>query len=200
MACLFNFLRLFVHREPTYIKQLNTIVADRDAKEYLYSVRCNIRLWMQFKKKMKKVIVKKLSATDYIQFISLIRLFEDVFEMENFDIPPQSHLENLLATSDFHVFVAMIDNEVIGGLTIYTLKQYYATKPLAYIYDLAVKSNLQRQGIGKQLISFIKVYFKNEGYEEIFVQADRVDDYALDFYRKTSPTNEEDVLHFYYKL
>jgi aminoglycoside 3-N-acetyltransferase I len=149
---------------------------------------------------MTRLTIRKLTENDYEQFLSLIRLFEDVFEMKNFQMPPQSHLENLLKTPSFHVFVALRDAEVIAGLTIYTLEQYYATKPLAYIYDLAVKTTLQRQGVGKQLISFVKAYFKNENYEEIFVQADRVDDYALDFYRKTAPTDEEDVLHFYYKL
>jgi aminoglycoside 3-N-acetyltransferase I len=38
------------------------------------------------------------------------------------------------------------------------------------------------------------------GFEEVFVQADEADDYALDFYRTTKPTNEEKVRHFYYSL
>ena len=144
--------------------------------------------------------VKKLSAQDITQFIELIKVFEIVFEMENFQMPPQTHLEKLLAKPDFMVFVATQDNVVIGGLTIYTLEQYYMTKPLAYIYDLAVKTSLQRQGIGQLLIKAANTHCKALGYEEVFVQADKVDDYALDFYRKTQPTEEEDVSHFYYTL
>jgi len=88
----------------------------------------------------------------------------------------------------------------VGGLTGYRLDPYYSEKPLAYIYDLAVKKERQRQGIGKKLIEEVTQYFANEGFEEVFVQADKEDDYALDFYRSTVPTEEEDVSHFYYRI
>lgn len=35
--------------------------------------------------------------------------------------------------------------------------------------------------------------------EEVFVQADEADDYALDFYHSTGAA-EEKVVHFYYPL
>jgi aminoglycoside 3-N-acetyltransferase I len=43
-------------------------------------------------------------------------------------------------------------------------------------------------------------YCRERGYEEVFVQADKVDDYAIDFYRATPITAEEEVVHFYYSL
>ena len=144
--------------------------------------------------------IKKLSSTHIDLFIELINLFEVVFEMEDFQMPPQAYLKNLLAKPNFMVLVALKNDQVIAGLTIYTLEQYYTTKPLAYIYDLAVQTSWQRQGIGQQLIKTAKEYCKNLGYEEVFVQADKADHYALDFYRKTQPTEEEEVSHFYYRL
>jgi len=71
---------------------------------------------------------------------------------------------------------------------------------LAYIYDLAVLKDFRRKGIGKMLIKRLTDYCKKNGFDEIFVQADRVDGYALDFYRLTNPTNEEDVVHFSYLI
>lgn len=71
---------------------------------------------------------------------------------------------------------------------------------MAYIYDLAVLTEYQRQGVGKQLIEFIKAYCEKQGSEGVFVQADKPDDYAIDFYRKTRPTTEEPVVHFSYNL
>jgi aminoglycoside 3-N-acetyltransferase I len=68
-----------------------------------------------------------------------------------------------------------------------------------YIYDLAVDSRHQRKGIGAKLIAAITSFCKAEGMQEVFVQADRVDEHAVEFYRKTGAT-EEDVLHFYYDL
>ena len=120
--------------------------------------------------------------------------------MKSFKLPPERHLKSLLRKPGFMAFVAKSGAKVIGGLTAYVLYQYYAEKPLAYIYDLAVKTNLQRQGIGQQLISAINDHCRKQGFEEVFVQADRIDQHAVDFYRKTHPTEEEDVLHFYYSL
>jgi len=144
--------------------------------------------------------IKKLDDKNIDEFINLIRVFEDVFEMKNFSMPDTKHLLHILQKKDFMVFVAVKENQLIGGLTAYTLEQYYSKKPLAYIYDLAVLTKYQRQGIGKKLIAAINNYCATQGYEEVFVQADKVDDYAIDFYRKTSITAEEDVIHFYYKL
>ena len=144
--------------------------------------------------------VKKLYHEDIRHFEAMIVLFENVFEMKNFVMPEQGHLRKLLAKEDFHVFVALADGAVIGGLTAYTLLQYYSVKPLAYIFDLAVSVDHQRQGIGQALIAEANRYFQEHGYEEVFVQADQVDTYALDFYRKTFPTGEQDVSHFYYLL
>jgi len=97
------------------------------------------------------------------------------------------------------VFVALLDNKVVGGLTSYIMQQYYSTSPLVYIYDLAVKTELQRQGIGKMLIEGNNSYCKNIGAEAVMVQADEVDDYAIEFYRSTGATGIK-VIHFDYML
>jgi aminoglycoside 3-N-acetyltransferase I len=132
-------------------------------------------------------------------FYALIRLFEEVFEMKDFVMPPVDYLKKLLDRDDFFVFVAVSDGRVVGGLTSYILRQYYSTSPLVYIYDLAVAPEYQRKGIGKMLITEIQSYCKDIGVEEVFVQADVADDYALDFYRSTGARGE-DVVHFYYPL
>jgi aminoglycoside 3-N-acetyltransferase I len=147
-----------------------------------------------------ETVIKKLKAHQLNEFVDLIGIFEEVFEMENFSLPGKEHLQALLNKPGFMVFVATVDNHVVGGLTAYTLDQYYSEKPLAYIYDLAVLEKYQRQGIGKMLVASITSFCEKSGYEEVFVQADKADDYALDFYRKTSITNEEEVVHFYYRL
>lgn len=143
--------------------------------------------------------IKKLEKQGLDTFIDLIRVFEDVFEMENFTMPDEKHLQSLLAKDSFFAFVALSDGEVVGGLTAYTLDQYYSARPLVYIYDLAVKTQYQRQGIGRKLMAAINEYCKNAGIEEVFVQADEVDDYAIEFYQATGG-NAEKVVHFNYPL
>jgi aminoglycoside 3-N-acetyltransferase I len=143
--------------------------------------------------------INKLSPQDLDQFIALIRVFEDVFEMEDFRMPDESHLQNLLAKDSFHVFVALVDNQVVGGLTAYTLEQYYSKRPLVYIYDLAVQTHYQRQGIGRLLMAGVNQYCREAGMEEVFVQADEVDGHAIEFYRSTGGIAEK-VVNFYYPL
>ncbi len=144
--------------------------------------------------------IQLLRSRDVKEFKTLISLFEEVFEMKNFVCPDEKQLSALLAKENFFAITAKIDGQVVGGLTFYVLDQYYSVKPLAYIFDLAVLTRYQRMGIGRSLIEFTNSYCKEKGFEEVFVQADKVDDYAIDFYRSTRPSNEEQVLHFYYSL
>ncbi len=144
--------------------------------------------------------IKILSHKDITDFSELIDVFEEVFEMKNFMKPDNDYLEKVLTNPNFLVLIAKAGDKVLGGLTVYILDQYYSQNPLAYIYDLAVLKNFQRKGIGKALIRHVTDYCKKNGFDEVFVQADRIDAYALEFYRLTKPTNEEDVIHFYYSL
>ncbi|TGL14945.1 GNAT family N-acetyltransferase [Leptospira meyeri] len=148
---------------------------------------------------MENIKIKKLASNDLKQFIELIRVFEDVFEMKNFQMPSLHYLQSLLDRDDFYIFVSLHESQVVGGLTSYTLRQYYSEKPLVYIFDLAVLTKYQRQGIGRSLIQGINEYCKKIGVEEVFVQADLVDDYALEFYKSTGGL-PEDVVHFTYPL
>jgi GNAT superfamily N-acetyltransferase len=143
--------------------------------------------------------IKKLGTQDIDQFLALIRLFEKVFEMKDFKMPEPNYLQQLLGKDGFLVFVALVDEEVVGGLTAYTLHQYYSEKPLVYIFDLAVETGHQRKGIGRLLMAGINGYCKETGAEEVFVQADEVDTHALAFYKATGG-NPEKVVHFTYPL
>ncbi len=145
------------------------------------------------------ISIQKLTTGDLPLFLELIRLFEVVFEMKDFVMPPEAHLQQLLNREDFFVFVALADGKVAGGLTAYTLIQYYSIKPLVYIYDLAVANERQRRGIGRRLVHGLNEYCRRNGVEEVFVQADEVEDHAVAFYHATGGTAEK-VVHFYYPL
>lgn len=149
---------------------------------------------------MKEIRITKLTDQEIDQFIGLITLFEEVFEMDALERPSDTHLKNVLSKPGFMAFIATEGDKIVGGMTVYLMEQYYAVQQLAYIFDLAVLSSHQRQGIGSALIRYLKDDGREQGYQEIFVQADLADDYALDFYRSTKPDNEENVIHFTYTL
>ncbi len=144
--------------------------------------------------------VRQLKPDEIENFIDLVKLFSLVFEYEDFKLPTKAHLQRLLNRNDFIVLVATVNEEIIGGLTAYTLQQYYSEKPLAYIYDIAVKGDYQRRGIGKDLINALNTFCIKNGFEEMFVQAEKEDTDALGFYRSTSIDREQEVIQFSYRM
>ncbi len=145
--------------------------------------------------------IKLLRDTELDEFIELLHVFEEVFDLKKLPLPSREHLQKVMEFPGFFsMVVAVEDHKVIGGLTAYTFEQYHSTQPIAYIYDLAVLARHQRKGIGKSLINAFNEHCKSLGYQEVFVQAEKEDIHAVDFYRQTPITEEEDVAHFYYTL
>lgn len=144
--------------------------------------------------------IKKLSPQDIGDFSDLIRIFEIVFEMDNFKMPDEKYLQDLLSKPDFFTLVAKYNNKVLGGLTVYILHRYYSTKPIAYIYDIGVFTDYQRKGFGKKLITYLTNYCKENGFEDAYVEAETDDTQAVNFYRTTSFSNELQATHFTYSF
>lgn len=142
----------------------------------------------------------KLINTDEIDhFKSLIEIFKAVFENDK-PFPRDEYLSKLLSNSDFLVLVALQNSEIIGGLTVFILHTYYSEKPVAYIYDVAVKPNFQGKGVGKSLMGFLTDHCKRNGFQEAYVEAETDDSEAVSFYRKTNFSNELHATHFTYSF
>jgi aminoglycoside 3-N-acetyltransferase I len=52
-----------------------------------------------------------------------------------------------------------------------------------FIYDVAVRGDHQRRGIGRQLVTVLCAAASAAGVRDVFVPADSTDGHALDFYR-----------------
>ncbi|MBN8782124.1 MAG: GNAT family N-acetyltransferase [Terrimonas ferruginea] len=141
----------------------------------------------------------KLARHDRPRLSGLIKLYERVFEMEPFAVPPAEYLDTLLTNPGIIFIVAEEEEKIVGGLTAHVLHSVYFTSAEVYVYDLAVSEEQQRKGIGTQLMKALQEYCRQQGYREVFVQADRPDQHALNFYQKTGGL-PEDVIHFTYPL
>lgn len=144
--------------------------------------------------------LKILSSQDTEDFTNLIKIFGDVFEMEDLRMLDSKYLESLLNKPDFLVLVGKQNNEVVGGLTVYILHRYYSIKPIAYIYDVGVMPCHQRQGIGQKLISDLIQYCQENGFEDAYVEAETDDLQAVGFYKKTQTTSMLQATHFTYSF
>ena len=145
------------------------------------------------------ITIKQLTAGDTAEFVQMLRLFENVFEMQDFQMQGAGYLTSLLARKDFIVFIVQHEGMIVGGLTAHVLPSYYSESSEVYIYDLAVETTFQRKGIGKKLLLSLTEYCSLYGYKEFFVQADEPDTHALEFYLSAGGTAEK-VVHFYYKV
>lgn len=143
--------------------------------------------------------IKKLNSDGLADFKSLIEIFKEVFENDE-PIANDEQLGKLLTNPDFLVFVVLLNNEVVGGLTIYILHRYYGTKPIAYIYDVGISPDFQGQGLGKALISEVCNFCKQNDFEDAYVEAESDDIDAVSFYRKTKFSSEMNAIHFTYDL
>ncbi|MCA1624882.1 MAG: GNAT family N-acetyltransferase [Acidobacteria bacterium] len=99
-----------------------------------------------------KIEYKKLEIGDLGCLTELVKLYEQVFEMEDFALPAAQYLQSLLEKETVIFYVAMIDKKVVGGLTAHVLPSTYFPSSEVYIYDLAVETKFQRKGIGRRLI------------------------------------------------
>ena len=113
---------------------------------------------------------------------ALFRLMAEVFEEPRATLG-ERYVERLLNRADFWALAALENDEVVGGLTAHALPMTTSESSELLIYDVAVGSAHQRQGIGRQLFAALREQAAAEGIDVLFVPADNEDAHALDFYR-----------------
>lgn len=142
--------------------------------------------------------IRRLGRDDTQIAGELFLLLQEIFEVENITTISNIHLTKLLENPAFFAYAAFYENELAGGLTAYELAMYDAEGSNVYIYDIAVTPRFRRKGIGKRLLAEILQHCVQNGINELFVQANKEDDHALDFYRSTGAA-EEPVIQFTYR-
>jgi aminoglycoside 3-N-acetyltransferase I len=141
--------------------------------------------------------IRRLAASDFVLANRLNRLFARASEDEDsyLSAPPSAgYLRRVLALDSTIALVAMVDEEVAGGLVAYVLAKLEQERSEIYIYDLAVAEEHRRQGIATALIAHLQTIAAEIGAWVVYVQADHGDAPAIALY--TGLGQREDVLHF----
>lgn len=144
----------------------------------------------------KSLEFKRLVPSDLGAFKSLVEMFNTVFEEEQ-NIGSDAHLLKLLGNNSFIAIAAVSENEVLGGLTAYELPMIYSDASEIILYDMAVREEYQRMGIGKGLIQSLKQDCMKNNIETFFVMAHEEDIHAVEFYHATGGKSEK-VVNFLY--
>jgi len=128
------------------------------------------------------VQIRRLRVGDRDLAQRLFAVMAEVFE-EPSERLSDSYVDALLGREVFWAIAALSGDEVVGGLTAHTLPMTRTESAEVFIYDVAVRPEYQRQGIGRQLVTVLLAAATTSGLGDVFVAADSTDGHALDFYR-----------------
>jgi aminoglycoside 3-N-acetyltransferase I len=126
--------------------------------------------------------LKRLTAGDRELAKVLFTLMAKVFDEGSGELS-DGYVDRLLGREDFWAIAAFVDNDIVGGITAHTLPMTRAQYSEIFIYDIAVRSEHQRKGIGRRLVEELRAQAAGMGITDLFVHADNEDAHALDFYR-----------------
>jgi aminoglycoside 3-N-acetyltransferase I len=94
----------------------------------------------------------------------------------------RSYVEQLLADPRFRAFVAVESGQPVGCITAHDLPMTRHERTESFVYDLAVREDCQRRGIGRRLVEALVADAAACGIDVVFVPADNDDEHALAFY------------------
>ena len=143
------------------------------------------------------VTIRRLAPGDVQLLRGLNTLFGEAFaEPDTYGAAPPSdgYLEGLLAKEHIVILIALVGEDVAGGLVAYEFDKFERERREVYIYDLAVAEPHRRRGIATALIRHLQAIAARRGAWVVFVQADYGDDPAIALYEKLG--TREEVLHF----
>jgi len=112
----------------------------------------------------------------------LFSLMAEVFE-EPSEPLGDSYIDQLLNRPEFWAMAAFVNDQLVGGVTAHAIPMTASESSELFVYDIAVRADVQRQGIGRALMTALRFAATTEGIGVVFVPADNEDTHALDFYR-----------------
>jgi aminoglycoside 3-N-acetyltransferase I len=114
---------------------------------------------------------------------ALFAMLADVFG-EPAEPLTDGYIDTLLQRQDFWAIAAFAGDAIVGGVTAHTLPLTRAEGSEVFLYDIAVRPDHRRQGIGRAMIETLRDGAVRAGMRgDVFVAVDNDDAHALEFYR-----------------
>jgi aminoglycoside 3-N-acetyltransferase I len=125
--------------------------------------------------------IVRLRPGDEVLAHRLFTLMDEVFEHDGAGLS-DGYVAELLARRDFWAVAAIVQEEVVGGLTAHELPMTRDERRELFLYDLAVLPTFQRRGVASRLVRAVVAEAATAGIGVVFVPADDEDTHALAFY------------------
>ena len=112
---------------------------------------------------------------------------------------PQGFNSSFFDNADNHMWVALIDDEVVGMIYGYTLERFDSPHRQLFLYSIDVDAKHRKKGIGKALIKHFLTPFCNGECDEAFVFTNADNQAAMQLYASSGAIRQvsdegEDVL------
>jgi N-acetylglutamate synthase-like GNAT family acetyltransferase len=134
---------------------------------------------------MKQLNIRVAQKSD---ISTMANLLSELFAIEvdfQIDLEKQQRgLELLLDSEQAVVFVAELENQIIGMCSVQLLISTAQGSKVGLIEDVIISKSYQKQGVGKQLLETVKNWAKQQGLTRLQLLADKTNQNALDFYQK----------------
>jgi aminoglycoside 3-N-acetyltransferase I len=127
------------------------------------------------------ITTTRLGSGDRGQAQKLFALLGSVFQ-EPEETLTEQYLDSILAEKGFWAIAAWVDGELAGGLTAHTLPMTRGETPEVFVYDVAVRDDMRRKGVGRSLMNAICGEAGALGIPVVFVLAENDDIEAVRFY------------------
>lgn len=149
---------------------------------YTTSIIYGARLFQEDHLAVIAMRTQRLVSSDRGLARELFVMMAAVFD-EGHEPLSDAYIDQLLQRADFWVIAALDGDTIVGGLTAHILPLTRREVSEFFIYDLAVRTDYQRRGIGRELVQALRQAAATIGIYTVFVPADNDDTHALDFYR-----------------
>lgn len=128
------------------------------------------------------VVIERLGIDDVQRALAAFEMMHDVFD-EDPGVLSDGYVAGLLADGSFWAIVAFEAGEAIGCITGHELGMTRHERTELFVYDLAVRVDRQRRGIGRRLVDALVSGAADRGIDVVFVAAADDDTHARAFYR-----------------
>jgi len=147
---------------------------------------------------MNEVQTRRLTSGDRELARRMFVMMAEVFEEQNERVC-DGYIDRVLNREEFWAIAAFIGDDIVGGLTAHTLPMTRAEASEVLLYDLAVRRDYQRRGVGRQLLTTLREAAADGGIQDVFVAADTSDMHAVRFYTALGGVSSS-VTHFSFHM